>query len=120
MGDGRGDVVSLVFSEPSENHQKIISLASVFFYFDAVASTMRQMEDDMSNRRKPILTFREISQDGTVVKRNITRDLPGGDRRRQTWQCKVARVLHASIMIYANPSLAPVYIAAAMKQNNRR
>ena len=108
---------------------------------------MRQMEDDMSNRSKPILTFllcaaiigsygcttttpkagptqttmavHEISQDGTVVKRNITLDLPKVDRRRPAWQRKVARVLHASIMIYANPSLAPVYIAAAMKNNRR-
>ena len=104
---------------------------------------MRQMEDDMSNRSKPILTFllcaaiigsygcttttpkagptqttmavHEISQDGTVVKRNITLDLPKVDRRRPAWQCKVVRVLHASIMIYANPSLASVYITEAMK-----
>ena len=97
----------------------------------------------MSNRSKPILTFllcaaiigsygcttttpkagptqttmavHEISQDGTVVKRNITLELPKVERRRPAWQCKLARVLHASIMIYANPSLAAAYITDAMK-----
>ena len=104
---------------------------------------MRQMEDDMSNRRKPILTFllcaaiissfgctsttpkagpsqatmaiHEIAQDGTVVVRNVTVDLPKVDRKRQDWRCKIAHALHASIMIYANPGLAAVYVTEALK-----
>ena len=104
---------------------------------------MRQMEDDMSNRTKPILTFllcaaiissfgcasttpkeesprkplyvREIGPDGEIVLRNVTKDVPQAPKKRPAWRCKVARVLHASMAIYANPSLAAVYVAEAMK-----
>jgi len=104
---------------------------------------MRQMEDDMSNRTKPILTFLlcaaiissfgcasttpkaeppqetrpvySIAQDGTIEVRYVTDDVPQTPKKRPGWQCKVARILHASIVIYANPNLAAVYVAAAMK-----
>ena len=104
---------------------------------------MRQREDDMSNRTKPILTFLlcaaiissvgcasttpkatpsqttrpvyEIAQDGTLEVRYVTEDVPQARKKRPAWGCKVARVLHASIAIYANPSLAAVYVAEAMK-----
>ena len=97
----------------------------------------------MSNRRKPVLTFllcaviicsfgcasttkkaeprqttmpaHQIAQDGTIVTRYITVDLPKVQRKRPAWQCKVARVLHASLAIYANPSLAAVYVQEALK-----
>ena len=104
---------------------------------------MRQMEDDMSNRTKPILTFLlctaiigsfgcasttpkaeppqatrpvyEIAQDGTINVRYVNQDVPQTPKKRPGWQCKVARVLHASIAIYANPNLAVTYVAEAMK-----
>ena len=104
---------------------------------------MRQREDDMNNRTKSILTFLlcaaiissfgcasttpkaespqatrpvyEIAQDGTINVRYVNQDVPQTPKMRPGWQCKVARILHASIVIYANPNLAAVYVAAAMK-----
>jgi hypothetical protein len=65
--------------------------------------------------RKP-LYVREIGPDGEIVLRNVNVDVSRVDRTRQFSRCRVARVLHASIAIYANPSLAAVYIAEGLKQ----
>ena len=97
----------------------------------------------MNNRTKPILAFLlcaaiissfgcasttpkeeppqatvpvyEIAQDGIINVRYVNQDVPQAPKMRPGWQCKVARVLHASMAIYANPSLAAVYVAEAMK-----
>jgi len=67
--------------------------------------------------RKP-LYVREIGPGGEIVLRNVNVDVDVSrvDRTRQFSRCRVARVLHASIAIYANPSLAAVYITEALKQ----
>ena len=61
------------------------------------------------------MQIREIRQDGTVLVRNHTVDVPRASRNNQGWICKVVHILHAGLAISANPSLAAVYIAEQLE-----
>lgn len=54
----------------------------------------------------------------SVWVRTAIRDDSRIDRKRQTRRCRVARVMHASLMMYANPSFVVVYLADYLKRRN--
>jgi len=102
------------------------------------------MENDMSKRSKQFLTFllcaaivsnfgctttthrvgasqaamdnHEIGKGDYVLVRKANKDDSQIDRKRQNWRCRVARTVHASLMMYANPGFIPVYVADHLKR----
>jgi len=57
------------------------------------------------------MVVREVRPDGITVLRTVTVDVPKVRRARSNWKCRVARLLHRGIAIYANPALASVLVA---------
>jgi hypothetical protein len=64
--------------------------------------------------REQTKIVRELQDDGTVILRKTVVQVPETPRARSAWKCRVAKVLHAGLMISANPNLAAVYVAAAL------
>lgn len=57
-----------------------------------------------------------IEKHDYVLVRKANKDDSQIDRKRQNWRCRVARTVHASLMMYANPGFIPVYVADYLKR----
>lgn len=95
-----------------KNRQILVSLICATFIVTAgCASTAKTAATEPKT-----MVVREVRPDGITVLRTVTVDVPKARRKRPKWACKVGRLLHAGIAVYANPALAAVFIEDAVNR----
>lgn len=77
----------------------------------AVATTGCASTANTAATEERKVVVREVQDDGTVVLRTKIAQVPVANRPRSNWKCRAAKLLHAGLMISANPNLAAVYVA---------